>query len=183
MLLLHFTLASLMLFTLLKSGAASNYLLDWLCVGCVLIGVLLCDLVGAEWRFSLVTVLLIVGVLNLPFRQAPHQEQLDVLAALVRRIAAAEKPVASEDMTLLMRAGKPVIFEPAIVTELALLGRWNEGPLVNMIRSGGFAFMITTDNTPGGTSRRSPAVDGAMRDAYPRVEQVGPDLWLNLPLR
>jgi hypothetical protein len=185
MLLLHFALASLMLFTALKFGASFNYLLDWLCVGCVLVGVLLCDLVGAEWRFSLVIVVLILGVLILPFRQVPHrfpQEELDLQAALVRRIAAAEKPVASEEMTLLMRARKPVIFEPAIVTELALLGRWNEGPLVNMIRSGGFAFMITTDNTAGGTPRRTPAVDAAMREAYPRVEQVG-HLWLNLPLR
>jgi hypothetical protein len=186
MVLLHFALASLMLFTLLKTGATYNYLLDWLCVGGALIGVLLCDLVSTEWRFSLVTALLILGVLNLPFREIPEpipQEQLDQQAALVHRIAAAEKPVASEDMTLLMRAGKPVVFEPAIVTELASLGRWDEAPLVNMIRSGGFAFMITTEDKPGGSVRRTPAVDAAMREAYPRVEQVGPALWLHLPPR
>lgn len=185
MLLVHFALASLMLFTALKSGAFFNYLLDWLCVGCVLIGVLLCDLVGTGWRFSLVTALLIPGVLNLPFREIPvriPQQQLDRQAALVDRIAAAKKPVASEDMTLLMRAGTPVIFEPAIVTELASLGRWDEEPLVNMIRSGGFAFMITTEDTPGGSLHRTPAVDAAMRRAYPRVERFGPELWLHLPL-
>ena len=139
MLLVHFALASIMLFTSLKSGAFFNYLLDWLCVGCALIGVLLCDLVGTGWRFSLVTALLILGVLNLPFREISvpiPQQQLDRQAALVDLIAAAKKPVASEDMTLLMRAGRPVIFEPAIVTELASLGRWDQEPLVNMIRSG-----------------------------------------------
>ena len=93
----------------------------------------------------------------------------------MRRIAAAEKPVASEDMTLLMRAGKPVIFEPAIVTELASLGRWDEGPLVNMIRSGGFAFMITTENAPGGSFHRTPAVDAAMREAYPKWSSLAPE--------
>jgi hypothetical protein len=177
--LLHFTPASLMLFTALKSGAYFNYLLDWLCVGCVLIGVLLCDLVSTGWRFSLVTALLIPGVLNLPFREIPvpiPQQQLDRQAALVDRIAAVKKPVASEDMTLLMRAGRPVIFEPAIVTELASLGRWDQEPLVNMIRSGGFAFMITTEDTPGGSFHRTPAVDAAMREAYPRVERFGPEL-------
>jgi hypothetical protein len=51
----------------------------------------------------------------------------------VDRIAAAKKPVALEDMTLLMRGGRPVIFEPAIVIELASLGRWDQEPLVNMI--------------------------------------------------
>jgi hypothetical protein len=185
MLLLHFVLASSMLFTAFKAGAFFNYLLDWLCVGCVLIGVLLCDLLDAEWRFSLVTALLVLGVLNLPFRLLDRfpQELLDRQAALVSRIATAEKPVASEDMTLLMRAGKRLIFEPAIVTELALLGRWNEGPLLSMIRSGGFAFMITTNDTPGGTSLRTPAVDAAMREAYPQAEEVGPGLWLHLPLR
>jgi hypothetical protein len=50
-----------------------------------------------------------------------------------------------------------------------------------MIRSGGFAFMITTENTPGGSPRRTPAVDAAMREGYPRVEQFGPGLWLHLP--
>jgi hypothetical protein len=186
MLLLHFTLASLMLFTALKSGAYFNYLLDWLCVGCVLVGVLLCDLADTGWRFSLVTALLILGLLKLPSREIPEpipQQELERQSALVRRIAAAEKPVASEDMTLLMRAGKPVIFEPAIVTELASLGRWDQGPLVNMIRSGGFAFMIITENAPGGSLHRTPAVDAAMRDAYPRVEQFAPELWLHLPLR
>jgi hypothetical protein len=185
MLLLHFALASLMLFTLLKFGSSSNYLLDWLCVGCVLIGVLLCDLTGSERRFKLVTALLILSVANRPLRMAPDQflsEQLDPQAALVRRIAAAEKPVASDDMTLLMLAGKPVIFEPAIVTELASVGRWDEGPLVNMIRSSGFAFMITTDDTVGGSHRRTAAVDAAMRETYPHVDQVGL-LWLHLPLR
>lgn len=185
MLLLHFALASLVLFTSLKAGASENYLLDWLCVGCVLIGVLLCDLVGFEWRFSLLATLLILGVLYLPFRLPDlyPQKRLDLQTALVSRIAAADKPVASEDMTLLMRAGKPVVFEPAIVTQLASLGRWNESPLVNMIRSGGFAFMITGDNRPGGSSVRTLAVDAAMREAYPRVEQVDRYLWLHQPLR
>jgi hypothetical protein len=184
MLLLHFALASLMLVTVLKSGASFNYLLDWLCVGTVLIGILLCDLASHGWRFISVALVMILGVLMLPFRQLPDQppqEQLAQQTALVRRIAEARKPVASENMTLLMQAGKPVIFEPAIVTELAVLGKWDEAPLVEMIRSGGFAFMITIDNTPGNTIRRTPAVDAAMRAAYPRVEQVGPELWLNMP--
>jgi hypothetical protein len=101
--------------------------------------------------------------------------------ALVKRIAATQKPVASENMILLMRAGKLVIFEPAIATELASVGQWDEAPLIEMIRALGFAFMITTDNAVGGTPRRTPAVDAAMREAYPQVEQAGPKLWLNLP--
>jgi hypothetical protein len=183
--LLHFIFATMMLITIFKSGSYFNYLLDWLSIGSVLIGVLLCDLAGSRRDFALATGLMVAGVLLMPLQLMPEQvlqgggdEQL----ALARRIAAADKPVASEQMTLLMRAGKPVIFEPAIATELAALGQWDETPLIEMIRSRGFAFMITGDDTPGGTDRRSPAVDAAMRATYPRVEHVGDlPLWLHLP--
>jgi hypothetical protein len=182
-LLVHFVLASLMLFTLAKSGSSTNYLLDWLCVGGVLVGIALSDLATSERWFFGATTLLILAVLSLPIREIPDQfppELLDQQAGLVARIAAADKPVASEDMVLLMLAGRPVVFEPAIVTELAAVGRWNEAPLVDMIRTHGFAFMITTDDTLGGSRRRSAAVDAAMRAAYPHVTQIGA-LWLHQP--
>ena len=184
MILLHFTLATLMLVTMFKSGADFNYLLDWLCVGCVLMGVCLCDLLGHGWPFSAAAGVMTLCLLTLPVRQMPNQlpaserEQQD---RLVRRIAQADGPVASENMTLLMRAGKPVTFEPAIATELASTGQWNERPLVSMIEAHGFAFMITTDDSPAPSSRRTPAVDAAMRLAYPRIEQISPELWLHLP--
>jgi hypothetical protein len=184
MLLLHFALATMMLSTAFKSGASINYLLDWLCVGVVVIGVALCDLLDDRRRFVPAILLLLLGVVLQPFRQLPDHpspEELTLQTALVQRIADAPEPVASENMTLLMQAGKPVIFEPAIATELTLLGKWDETPLVDMIRSGGFAFMITTDDNWGGSPRRSPAIDAAMRAAFPRVEQADPDLWLHLP--
>jgi len=184
MLLVYFALATPLLLTALKSGGSYNYFIDWLCVGCTLIGILLCDIAASGQRLMPVMSLLIIAVAPLPLRMLPDrfpQADLDRQAALVARIAAAGKPVASEDMTLLMRAGKPVIFEPSLATELALVGRWDETPLVEMIRAQGFAFMITTDDDPSDTDRRSPAVDAAMRQAYPRVEQVGTGLWLHLP--
>ena len=186
MVLLHFAFASLMLFTIFKSGANYNYLIEWLCVGCVLIGVLLSDLVAVGKHFSKIAAPLILCVLMLPIRQLTDrfpQAIVESQAALVQRIAHADKPVASENMTLLMRAGKPVIFEPAIATELASRGKWDEKPLVDMVKSGGFAFMIYSDDSLGPTPRRSPAVDAAMRLAYPRVEHVGRRLYVHLPAK
>ena len=188
LILVHATLAGLMLFTVFKSGGNFNYLLEFLCAGCVLVGILLIDLTrsaawGGRW-FHAVAAVLVVWLALMPVRQMPDTvsaAELDRHTVLVRRIAMATKPVASENMTLLMRAGKPVIFEPSIVSELASVGRWDEKPLVDMIRRGDFAFMITTDNAVGGTARRTPAVDAAMRAAYPRVEQVSHRLWFNLP--
>lgn len=188
LLLLEFILTTLTLVTTLKSGSNYNYLIEWLVVGCILIGVLLADLAhrgkGSGRTFGMVAVVLAVGVMRLPLQYLQDRSSVKdfvVQAALVQRIAKADRPVASENMTLLMRAGKPIIFEPAIATELALVGRWNEGPLVGMIRGHGFAFMVTVDNDIGGSALRTPAVDAAMREAYPRVEQAGPGLWLNLP--
>ena len=184
MIVLHFGLATLMLATMLKSGGNYNYLIDFLCVGSVLIGILLCDLLSNLRPFLLVTVMLAVGVAALPLRHMPDRlplADLDRQAILVSRIRTAEKPVASEELTLMMRAGKPILFEPSIVTELAALGRWDERPLLRMIEHDELAFMITTEDTRGGTDRRSAAVDAAMRAHYPRVEKVGPELWFNLP--
>lgn len=187
-LLVHFAFASLMLVTVFKNGSSFNYLVDWLCVGAVLLGVFPCDLAraGAEPRqlMAVVTTLLILGVIGLPFRQGslgPDSSEAYEQDAFVHRIAAAAKPVASENMSLLMQAGKPVLFEPGIVTELASQGKWDEAPLLHTIRSGGFAFMITIDNTEGGSPVRTASVDAAMRISYPLVEQVGPDLWVHVP--
>lgn len=186
--LLDFGLASLMLFTIFKAGSSYNYLLDWLGIGCVLVGIMLVDVVRARawhgWAYPLAILILLLAVAAQPFRQtgdiyAPGQRALN--EQMVQRIAVAVKPVASENMTLLMRAGKQVIFEPAIVSELAKAGIWDETPLLRMIDSGGFAFMITRDNDPGGNVFRTPAVDAAMRAAYPRVEEVTPKIWLHLP--
>jgi hypothetical protein len=159
-----------------------------LAAGCTLLGVTLVDLWrrtdGGVWAFSATAAVLIATIGLQPVRQLQWTERPDrrgPQAALVQRIAAADKPVASEDLVLLMRAGKPVIFEPAIVTELTESGQWDEAPLVRMIRSGAFAFVVTRDNDLGGSLFRTPVVDAAMRAVYPRVDKITPTLWLHLP--
>jgi hypothetical protein len=99
-------------------------------------------------------------------------------AELVRQIRNARRPVGSENMVLLMQAGAGVMYEPAIVTELAYVGRWNEALLVAMVRAHGFAFMMTSDGGSTPTDRRTPAVNAAMLEAYPRVREVRPSLWV-----
>jgi hypothetical protein len=184
-LLLNFALASLMLVTLFKSGSASNYVVHWLCLCAVLIGVGLADLQAASIRsMRLALAALALAVLAEP--RVHFQEQTDPVrlaqqAALVQLIAAADKPVASENMVLLMRAGKQVMFEPAIVTELAAMGRWDQRPLLAMLREHRFAFVITCDQFGPDGARRTPEVDQAIREAYPVVREAAPDIWVNSP--
>jgi len=78
-------------------------------------------------------------------------------------------------MVLLMRAGKPVPWEPAIFAELAATGAWDQAPFLAMIRRHKFAFVITTGHPgePLYDSRYTPEVSAAIDAAYPRTEQHG----------
>lgn len=178
----YFILNTLMLFAAFKSGASFNYTLAWLSSGCALLGVWLMDLArpGAGLSRALAEILaaLILTVGVQPLRLLPSHPDLQRGQKIVAMIEKATKPVASDDMVFLLRAGKPVLFEPAIVTELAEVGRWNEQPLLDMIRNKGFAFFLIDQTT---TSRRTEAVAQAMRAAYPREERVAPNVSLLWP--
>jgi hypothetical protein len=173
-----------------KSGSNFNYLFEWLVVACAIVGVALADLawgaVGRRGSAGLLALLMpiLVYLVFMPARLATYLHDPNALALsqeLVERIASASKPVASDNMTLLMQAGKRVIYEPAIVTELAETGLWDEAPLVNMIQAHGFAFIITAGDAQVQASRRTVAVKAAIEAAYPKVEQLGPQIWVNLP--
>jgi hypothetical protein len=187
LLLLDFALLTLTLPALMKSGSNYNYVQDWLAVGCVLLGIALVDLwrrPDRNWMFAAAVAVLIATTVAQPFRLLHANNLIGRLAwqeSVVHRIATASKPVASEDMVLLMRAGKQVMFEPVTATNLAADGVWDEGALVQMIRSHGFAFVITRDDRVGGGLFRSPAVDAAIREAYPSTERIAPRLWLRSP--
>ena len=187
--LLQFTLSTAALVAVFKVGAGSNYLIEWLCSGMVVLGVVLIELgrrppPARSWSDTALF-LLVLSLQLVPFRLLPSSWKPELFAADRQAIAmiraAAPKPVASEDMTLLMRAGTGVMFEPAIVTELASVGRWDEAPLLRMIRSHGFAFVLTHDTPDGYHERRTPAVNEAFQTAYPRLEQLGPQLWIRRP--
>ncbi len=183
-LLAQFILSSMMLATIFKSGSNINYFLDWFSVGLILVGTFLSDLPVGSAASNVLLALLGLQAALAPARLMSSETwraQSRPPVMLLGRIRQATRPVASEDMVLLMSAGKSVVYEPAIVTELAALRRWDERPLISMIASGGFAFMLTRDGTAWPSGRRSTAVNAAMQIAYPKVEQVAPDLWLRLP--
>jgi hypothetical protein len=50
--------------------------------------------------------------------------------------------VYSEDMVILMHAGKEVPAEPAIISVLAEDGKWDESGFVQRIRNGGFSAIV-----------------------------------------
>jgi hypothetical protein len=171
-----------------KTGANVNYFFELVTASCIITGfglaTLVRDLPKTLMPFNLACLVLVFFSFSAPFVQAGFL--LDPVARqreqrLVARIAASAKPVSSEDMLMTMQAGKSVYYEPFIVTELALLHRWDEAPLIDMIRKRGFAFMITGDDRQTPVSRRSAAVDAAMRETYPTVEKIDNQHWINFP--
>ena len=92
----------------------------------------------------------------------------------VRLIRKSEKPVISDDMTFLLRAGRPVEWEPAIVAELGHLGRYDEPGFIRMIRAHRFGFFITEGDhgIPIFDARYNPAVLEAIEAAYPAKRNI-----------
>lgn len=187
---LYLVLATLMLLTLGKSGAELNYLIEWMCLWSVLIGVLLIAILdpfctenapGGRMLFALlVPAALLAQVAIMPAARgygdsgggADTMRQLETLTA---RIRDARAPVLSDDMVLLLKAGKTVPWEPAIFAELASTGRWDERLIVDKIMARGFAFILTLAKPGEGAyeNRFTPAVHQAIEAAYPRLEKLG----------
>jgi hypothetical protein len=192
---LYFMFAAGMLFTLGKSGADLNYLIEWMCLWSVMIGVLVASslsrllgdegekaatAVGSKRAFLalVVPIVLMAQIIIMPTARGylgDEAEQNGQLDALVSRIRDARQPVLSDDMVLLLKAGKQVPWEPAIFAELATTGRWDQRLIVDMIAARAFALIVTQGHS-GQTpydDRFTPGVDQAIRQAYPRTEELG----------
>jgi Dolichyl-phosphate-mannose-protein mannosyltransferase len=180
---LYMGVSTCMLVTLGKSGAGLSYFVEWMGLLSVLIGTLVAAIMGHQLIKAdpdsarsaivfgpLLPMLLLMQVLLSPasrdfgFADLTQSQQLN---QLVVRIRDASQPVLSDDMVLLMRAGKEVPWEPAIFMELASTGRWDERQIISLIASYYFAFVISH----GHDNHFSPAVAHAIQTAYPRTEE------------
>src|SRR5262249_22000454 len=90
-------------------------------------------------------------------------------------------PVFSEDMWLLVKAGKEVPAEPAIIRELASKSKWNEQPFVHMIQERRFSTIVVTSD-PGNSERFTPAVATAIGASYHQTLQLGKNYKIYEPL-
>ena len=177
---------TLMLPAVLKSGASDNYLIDWFTQLCMLAGIAVTPLIRAARRLpgqpslllmALVAVGLPVQALNaggLPDGAAMERQARD-LDQIVARIAASPRPVISDDAALLIRAGRAMEWEPAIIAELGSAGRYDEAAFIAMVRRRDFGFFVTEGDSGDllFDQRFNPAVADAIHRAYPRRERIG----------
>ncbi|MEO5613129.1 MAG: hypothetical protein ABIT68_10375 [Sphingomicrobium sp.] len=192
----YFTLATAMLITIAKVGSNINYLVEWMCVLAVLVGLSMRQAAVAIGRTSTTqqrpsSAVLLAAILpllvayqayKLPVPDQTRRRPVAETQRLVALVRAAERPVISDDMVILLRADKAVEWEPAIFAELASKGKWDERPFVRLIEAHHFAFFVT-EGDRGQTlfdSRYTPAVAGAIASAYP-VERHLAGYTLHLP--
>jgi hypothetical protein len=168
-----------------KEGANINYCLDWQLALCPLAGIFLVFFLRRWTRdvreMSLLRPVLLAALLATAFnvsiqsaidannaagwsgsaREKRLKERAEQ-AALVKLISSFPGPVVSENMTLLLKAGKSVPFEPAIVKVDSDAGIFDERPLDNRIASRFFdAFILYT-----GTGRLTPGMKDAISSNY-----------------
>ena len=190
MLRVYFVIATVMLLLVFKSGASTNYYLEWQFLLGIYAGIAVFETVFAGnellkplyrlaivcaalayvgWR-SVTSYTLFDGYYDMIARQRGSMLRLE---SLVRD---ADKPVISDNMVALLRGGKDVQWEPAIFAELAHKGIWDERPFVAMIKARKFAFFVTS-SCPGDKvlydTRYNPEVSAAMMAAYPVQRALG----------
>ena len=157
-LLAYFLVTTLMLITVAKVGSNYNYFIDWMFAAGILAGIgcwqaarLAFDPRVGSPKPSLLALLLpaLIGTQAVLLRPPPdYAERLDPvrvaeLERLTAMVRAADRPVISDDMVVLLRGGQPVMWESAIFAELASNGMWNPVPFADKIRRGDFAFFVT----------------------------------------
>jgi hypothetical protein len=181
---LWFGFASAQLVSLGKSGAASNYFIEWMCITTVPTGMV----VSLAWdraatrnkavRFAglaglLLSLALAEHALHRPLVESPivdDPNEIAVRSHLVNLIRENPKPSLSEDMVLLLRAGQAVPIEPAIFTELTATGIWDQRPFLKLIQDHAFGLIILQDQDE---DRFTNEVANAVQNNYPSIEHLG----------
>ncbi len=169
-----------------KLGSNVNYFVDLCAAGAMLAGTAASRFrarvmpdreLGRLLPASLLMALAISAVASVPQAHQRHAAQrlpISVLDREAAAIRASAKPVISDDMVLVKKAGKPVIWETAIFTELAWAGMWDERRMLDRIDRNDFAFIRTlgTVKSPY-DDRYRPTVIASINRAYPIVVRQG----------
>jgi hypothetical protein len=174
-----------------KIGSSANYYLDFQICACVLAAFMLFTLyarpqlparllnlphsLAPAIAISLglaVGALLVAGRVVSVYRSAETPARIGEAARVVREIRAAGGPVWSDNMTLLVQAGKDVVAEPAIVSVLARTGRWDENGLLRMLRQGKLALIVVHQDLDS-DNFYSPGVRREILEGYSLADRIG----------
>ena len=173
-----------------KEGADINYFLEWNISLAPLAGILLFRAAPpagnlVRLRPAWLAVLAIPPLLfNAGFGQArtgwlrmfgtvsaADRQNTEVFEGALAQVRATPGPVFSEDMNLLYKSGKDIPADPVMIQCLATSGIWDQRPFVRLLQRQSFALIVAYDISS--RERYSPAVAGAIEQAYERAATIG----------
>ena len=183
-----------------KNGASVNYYEEFLYAACIWLGFLVLLHIGAAASLAaqpliarLAFNVLLPAVLiwqasampraflaNMNILYGPAVTRDD--QALLTAIRGIDKPILSDDIAMVLLAGKQAPIEPFIFSELAGAGLWDENTLIRRLQSHQIGAVITYLDPGDATfaARFLPATTAAIIKYYPRVTSFG-DNRLRLP--
>jgi len=193
---LHLGLALVIALSAGKEGSNYNYFLEWNLAACPVSGILLASAVKAcarRKRMSSATIAVILAAAvvlgdqtfsllrranEAVGRSAAARGELawkrqteSCLSDFVRRTPG---EIVSEQMTVLVRQGRVVPFEPAIIKVLGQTGAWDEGPALQMLRGKRFTALLLLRDT----RRFTPRMLDAIHASYKPAETCGGGQWI-----
>jgi hypothetical protein len=184
---LNLVLAALQALSVVRVGSNYNYFMDLDLTCGVLAGLFLFRLLrfpgeagtaGASAAVLLCALMLsatafpaVLEPLS-PTRRTTDRNGEAVYARALQLVRESPGLVYAEDVSLLMAAGKEVPAEAGSVTNLALAGRWDETPFVDMIRQRKFDAIVVANL--GAEERFTPRVRAAILEAYSPRDFVSP---------
>ncbi len=130
--------ATLFVLTISKVGSAVNYLMEWY-ISMILVISLAAGWETRSWRKAVIYILLIAFLGNLCFmrrfewRRRPEASDILTYRRLERDIHEYPYPVVSYDGGVLLMAGKEVVFQPFVLTQLHRQGLWNASLLMEYL--------------------------------------------------
>jgi hypothetical protein len=184
---LYFVLAAaLAAATISKVGAFDNYYLEMDVAMCLLSGLFVGWLLRRDsfrptrrhlMQQVVVMVLFIIATFNNRemaswLKSVYTNPPVDYSPEVVKFLRTLPGPVYSEDMVVLMQAGKEVPAEPAIITALAMDGKWNESGFVERIKRGEFSAIVIRYSLQN-DQRFSKGVVDAINERYYQTNNIG----------
>jgi len=173
--------------TISKQGASDNYFLEMDVVACWLSGLMVAWVARRATfkprRAFVYLQMIVVFVLMVQcvssFRNVAaiarsyQHPTVDRSHEVVNFIKQLPGDVYSEDMIILMQAGKEVPAEPAIISALAEDGKWDESGFIERIKKGQFSAVVIRWSLDNHQRFRAP-IARAIEERYYRIDDFSP---------
>lgn len=174
----------------LKQGAAPNYYVEFQAAASLLLGMTAVRVIAflgehrmdPEYHKYSLAVILSLAVLcwqvvygwDEKYRH-PYEAIAPNMERVIDLVASVDGPVISEDMVLLYKTGKPLFYQPFIMTRLTMEGRWDAAPLLERLRRGEVSMIILTTAIDSRLhqDRFTPAFTDTLKSRYRLLERFG----------